>query len=118
MKLSFSLILFLIFLVLKLTEEINWSWWWVTSPVWVPLLLGLIIVFLVSFVKEYKADKWRKNIKVGDWAKYQNALNGWTVGQITMLYRDGTVRIEAKNYSATISRGVAIDSLYPAKPKE
>ena len=36
-------ILFLIFLVLKLTNFIDWSWWWVTSPLWIPLvIIGII----------------------------------------------------------------------------
>lgn len=29
--------LFLIFLVLKLTGTIAWSWWWVTCPLWAGL---------------------------------------------------------------------------------
>jgi hypothetical protein len=33
--------LFLIFLVLKLTGAIDWSWWWVTSPLWLPIALVL-----------------------------------------------------------------------------
>ena len=37
-------VLFLVFLVLKLTGNIDWSWWWVTSPLWIPLALGLSIV--------------------------------------------------------------------------
>jgi hypothetical protein len=40
-------ILFLIFLTLKLTNTIDWSWWWIFSPLWIPLLavgvLGLIM---------------------------------------------------------------------------
>lgn len=39
--------IFLIFLVLKLTGNINWSWWWVTSPLWIPLLLVLSIMALI-----------------------------------------------------------------------
>jgi len=31
---SVMTILFLIFLVLKLTNVIAWSWWWVTCPLW------------------------------------------------------------------------------------
>lgn len=32
--------LFLVFLVLKLTDNIDWSWWWVTAPLWgLPALL-------------------------------------------------------------------------------
>lgn len=28
--------LFLVFLVLKLTGTIGWSWWWITAPLWGP----------------------------------------------------------------------------------
>ncbi len=37
-------ILFVVFLVLKLTGEIDWSWWWVTSPLWLPLVLLLVTI--------------------------------------------------------------------------
>ena len=37
-------ILFLIFLVLKLTNYIDWSWWWVTSPLWISAILVILIV--------------------------------------------------------------------------
>lgn len=40
-------VLFLIFLVLKCTDLIDWSWWWVFSP----LLVGLVAGFLVAFEK-------------------------------------------------------------------
>lgn len=36
--------LFLIFLVLKLTDVIDWSWWWVCSPLWLPTVFVLSIV--------------------------------------------------------------------------
>jgi len=29
---SVSFLLFLTFLILKLTHVIDWSWWWVTAP--------------------------------------------------------------------------------------
>ena len=32
------------FIVLKLTGVIAWSWWWVMSPVWIPLAIGLLIL--------------------------------------------------------------------------
>ena len=41
-------ILFVVFLVLKLTGTIGWSWWWVTAPLWIPVAIGL--VFFVIFV--------------------------------------------------------------------
>ena len=44
-------ILFVVFLVLKLTGEIDWSWWWVTSPLWIPIaaVLVLIVIALVFY---------------------------------------------------------------------
>lgn len=39
-------LLFIIFLVLKLTKVITWSWWWITAPLWIPVALGLIILIL------------------------------------------------------------------------
>lgn len=36
---SILTILFVVFLVLKLTGNIDWSWWWVTSPLWLPLAI-------------------------------------------------------------------------------
>ena len=38
-------VLFVVFLVLKLTGNIDWSWWWVTSPLWIPVVFLLCIVF-------------------------------------------------------------------------
>lgn len=43
---AFSLFLFAIFLGLKLTHVINWSWLWVFSPLWIPVL----IVFAFSVI--------------------------------------------------------------------
>ena len=42
-------ILFFIFLTLKLTNNIDWSWWWVTSPLWIPFSI-LFSVFLIAFI--------------------------------------------------------------------
>lgn len=30
--------------LLKITGLISWSWWWVTAPIWVPLLIAIIAV--------------------------------------------------------------------------
>lgn len=43
-------ILFIVFLVLKLTGNIDWSWWWVTSPLWIPLGLAFSIFIVVLLV--------------------------------------------------------------------
>lgn len=46
-------VLFIVFLVLKLTGHIDWSWLWVTAPLWIPI--GLFIVFLIglSFISKH-----------------------------------------------------------------
>jgi ABC-type antimicrobial peptide transport system permease subunit len=40
---GFGTVLFLVFLVLKLTDNIDWSWWWVISPLWIPIALIIAI---------------------------------------------------------------------------
>lgn len=40
---GFGTVLFLVFLVLKLTAVIDWSWWWVTAPLWIPVALMAVI---------------------------------------------------------------------------
>ena len=35
--------LFVIFLILKLNKVIDWSWWWVTAPLWGCILLWIIV---------------------------------------------------------------------------
>ena len=42
---GFFNLLFLVFLVLKLTKVIDWSWWWITAPLWGPL--GVCVVLLI-----------------------------------------------------------------------
>jgi len=46
-------ILFLIFLTLKLGgwgSVTNWSWWWVTSPLWIPLCIILVVLMIYGLV--------------------------------------------------------------------
>ena len=44
--LGLGMILFLIFMTLKLTGNITWSWWWVASPLWIPVLLVMGVIVL------------------------------------------------------------------------
>jgi len=49
--LGIGTVLFLIFLTLKLAEVgpvAQWSWWWVTSPLWIPLALVGVIATIVG----------------------------------------------------------------------
>lgn len=45
---SFASLLFLTFLVLKLTNVIDWSWWWVTAPIWMPLAFGILMLLIMA----------------------------------------------------------------------
>lgn len=57
-------ILGVVFIVLKLTGVIGWSWWWVTLPLWIGwaifggfALLGLVLVLLVKALGGKPAPK-------------------------------------------------------------
>ena len=44
---TFTGLLTLLFIGLKLTGYITWSWWWVLSPLWIPLAIFAVIVFVI-----------------------------------------------------------------------
>lgn len=55
------MILFIVFLVLRLCKVIAWSWWWVTSPLWIMVLfvIGVMILyFIIAVLMELR--KYRK----------------------------------------------------------
>jgi len=41
------------FIVLKLTKVIDWSWWWVLSPMWGPVAIAILaaLVFWLAVRK-------------------------------------------------------------------
>jgi hypothetical protein len=59
---SFTTMLAILFIALKLTEVIQWSWLWVLAPIWLPLasvfscvgLVGLIIIGLALMASPVK----------------------------------------------------------------
>ena len=63
-------VLFVVFLVLKLTGNIDWSWWWVTSPIWIPflvavaILITLIIVFVGMLSFGYTVEELKTKFKL------------------------------------------------------
>lgn len=51
---------FIVFLVLKLVGVIDWSWWWVTSPLWISVALTffiLLIAFLVGAIMDRQSRR-------------------------------------------------------------
>ena len=55
---SFTNLLFLVFLVLKLTKVIDWSWWWVTAPLWIPFSMILVFLILVAIASSSSGRRW------------------------------------------------------------
>ena len=49
---SLPTLLFIVFLILKLTGNIDWSWWWVTSPLWIPIAVALAFIVLVMILNK------------------------------------------------------------------
>ena len=45
-------LLLVTFIVLKLCGVISWSWWWVLSPLWIPLLIILVAYVAMRFLGE------------------------------------------------------------------
>ena len=45
-----GIILFLIFMTLKLCGVITWSWVWVTAPIWAPILFVLLVMAVVGVI--------------------------------------------------------------------
>lgn len=49
-----SAILTIIFIVLKCLGVINWSWWWVLSPIWISWAIVLFVVLIIFIIKRFK----------------------------------------------------------------
>lgn len=48
-------LLTIVFITLKLTGYIVWSWWWVLSPLWIPFaivlgIFGIVLVIGIIFI--------------------------------------------------------------------
>ncbi|QGH80629.1 hypothetical protein SEA_RAHALELUJAH_69 [Mycobacterium phage Rahalelujah] len=60
MQFGIGTILFVVFLVLKLgvgdTGVVDWSWWWVTAPLWGPVAFVAALYAIAGGIT-YAADK-------------------------------------------------------------
>lgn len=45
-------ILQVIFIVLKLASLVDWSWWWVLSPVILPVLFLAFVILLIRCIQK------------------------------------------------------------------
>ena len=58
----------LLFIYLKMTSQIDWSWLWVLSPLWIDFLGGLLVLcisdrFFKKVVEKIFFSKFKKEIK-------------------------------------------------------
>ena len=57
---SLSTGVFLVFLFLKLAEigqVTTWSWWWVTSPIWIPVSFAILLYLMLVYAEHRKSYK-------------------------------------------------------------
>ena len=45
---SFASLLTIAFIVLKLCHVIEWSWWWVLSPIWIGAIIVVVCAVIVA----------------------------------------------------------------------
>lgn len=65
---GFFSLLAIVFIVLKLTGHIDWSWWWVLSPLLAPLglfliVLGALYLFAIIKVSFFSMPKQKEQMK-------------------------------------------------------
>ena len=47
---SLPSVILLVFIILKLTKVISWSWLWVLSPLWIGASLGLVFFLVIGMI--------------------------------------------------------------------
>ena len=47
---GFTGLLTIVFIILKLLGKIDWSWWWVLSPLWISFLLVMVFFVIMLIV--------------------------------------------------------------------
>jgi membrane protein YdbS with pleckstrin-like domain len=81
---GFTSLLTLVFITLKLIDKINWSWWWVLSPIWLAIALVLaiyaigeifvVIAHLLDRNREHK-ERMREKFKPEHKSKFMQKLD-------------------------------------------
>ena len=46
-----TVIIFLAFFFAKIFDKIDWSWWWVFSPLWIPTLTIIVFILIILILK-------------------------------------------------------------------
>lgn len=54
---TFAGLLTILFIALKLTHVIDWSWWWVLAPVWIGVAIAVLVALVIFVVAVIKATR-------------------------------------------------------------
>jgi len=54
---STPMVLFALLTILKLSNVINWSWWWIISPIWISIVLVIAFLILTCIVLSMYEDQ-------------------------------------------------------------
>lgn len=49
-RIGFTGILTIIFVIFKILGYIDWSWWWVFSPIWISYIIVLLIILINNYL--------------------------------------------------------------------
>jgi hypothetical protein len=53
MVLKPDVVITIVFLILKLTNVISWSWWWIISPIIIPVIILIIFKYIKVLIQDY-----------------------------------------------------------------
>jgi len=52
-------LLTILFIGLKLGHVIDWSWWWVLAPLWIPITIVIVVVVIIAIVAAFRPKRRR-----------------------------------------------------------
>ena len=55
-----TVIIFLAFFFAKIFDKIDWSWWWVFSPLWIPFAFLVVIIAIICLITLISFIVWLK----------------------------------------------------------
>lgn len=47
----------ILFIALKLLNQITWSWWWVLSPIWIPFVIIFVVLLVIGGIMLFVTRK-------------------------------------------------------------
>ncbi len=71
---GFSGLLGIAFIILKLCNVIDWSWWWIVAPIWVPFAIGCILLPFYIIEKKKEIDEQSRNPGISKWQQRLNQM--------------------------------------------